>query len=182
MFDPQFPLYLDHIRICNGVIKSVPLDFKDGKWRFDPDQVRATLTKDTKIFIFNNCHNPTGKVFTREEMEVLSKIFDEFPQLVVISDDVYDYLTFDDNEYILFASVLNNWERTISIFSGGKLFNCTGWKIGWSIARPELLRLGAIMSNTIYYTTNTPAQIAMSKCFEDTIKPGFHGDLSYLQY
>ena len=115
-------------------------------------------------------------------MEVLSKIFDEFPQLVIISDDVYDYLTFDDNEYILFASVLNNWERTISIFSGGKLFNCTGWKIGWSIARPELLRLGAIMSNTIYYTTNTPAQIAMSKCFEDTIKPGFHEDLSYLQY
>lgn len=77
--------------------------------------------------------------------------------MVVISDEVYEFLTFDNKPHILFATVANNWERTISLFSGGKLFCATGWKIGWSIARPELLKLGAIMSNTIYYCTNTPA-------------------------
>ena len=69
MFDPQFPLYLDHIRICNGVVRSIPLEYKDGNWTFDIEKVRSTLTKNTKIFIFNNPHNPTGKNFTLAEME-----------------------------------------------------------------------------------------------------------------
>lgn len=62
-----------------------------------------------------------------------------------------------------FASIGNNWNRTVTIYSGGKLFNATGWKVGWAIAHPKLLKLGAIMNNTLTYSCNTPAQIAISK-------------------
>lgn len=79
MFDPQFPLYLDHIRICSGTVKSCPLEIKDGQWTFDPQKLRDTLSDKTRMFIFNNPHNPTGKNFTKEEIEQISKVLDEFP-------------------------------------------------------------------------------------------------------
>lgn len=74
----------------------------------------------------------------------------------MISDEVYEFLTFDKREHIMFANIGNNFDRTISIFSGGKLFSCTGWKIGWAIGPAALIRLGGIISNTVYYTFNTP--------------------------
>mmetsp|Transcript_7127 Transcript_7127/g.5097 ORF Transcript_7127/g.5097 Transcript_7127/m.5097 type:complete len:91 (+) Transcript_7127:577-849(+) len=90
-------------------------------------------------------------------MEQISEVLDEFPHITVISDEVYDYLTFDDHKHVHFATVKNNWHRTISIFSGGKLFSCTGWKVGWAIAPFELINLGGIINNTVTYSQNTPA-------------------------
>jgi kynurenine aminotransferase len=74
----------------------------------------------------------------------------------VLSDEVYDFLVFDKKQHILFATIDNNWEKTVSLFSGGKLFSCTGWKCGWAIARPELIKLGGIIANTVFYSINTP--------------------------
>ena len=70
---------------------------------------------------------------------------------MVIADEVYDFLTFDGEKHIRFATIGDNWNRTITIYSGGKLFNATGWKVGWAIANPKLLRLGGIISNTVTY-------------------------------
>ena len=82
--------------------------------------------------------------------------------MLVLSDEVYDFLTFDDTTHSCFASVGNNWDRTVSIFSGGKLFSCTGWKIGWAIGPKKLIYNGGIISNTVFYCFNTPGQVAMS--------------------
>ena len=81
----------------------------------------------------NNAQNPTGKVFTVEEMTQISEILKEFPQVMVISDEVYDFLTFDDTKFVPFSSVGDNFNRTVTVWSGGKLFNATGWKCGWGI-------------------------------------------------
>lgn len=157
VFEPCFPMYIDHVRLANGNYKPVPLEFKDGTWRFDPVLLRNTLSDKTKLLILNSPHNPTGKCFTRAEMEEISKILEDFPNVIVMSDEVYDFLTFDGNEHVHFATIGNNYEKTFTIFSGGKLFNCTGWKVGWTIAPPKLLRLGGIISNTVFYCFNTPA-------------------------
>lgn len=92
--------------------------------------------------ILNNPHNPTGKNFTYEELKELSDILDEYPNVYVMSDEVYEFLTFDGKKHTLFASIGTNYNKTISIFSGGKLFSATGWKLGWAIAPPDILRLG----------------------------------------
>ena len=73
-----------------------------------------------------------------------------------MSDEVYDFLTFDGNKHIPFATLGDNWKRTISVYSGGKLFNATGWKIGWTIGPANIIKLGGIIYNTSSYSTNTP--------------------------
>jgi aspartate/methionine/tyrosine aminotransferase len=103
LFEPTYPLYLDHIRICGGKVKGVPLDFSEGTFRFDPEKLRQTLSEKTKLFIFNNPNNPAGKCFTREEIEQISKVLEEFPHILVLSDEVYEHLTFDDRQHVFFA-------------------------------------------------------------------------------
>jgi len=92
-------------------------------------------------------------------------------------DEVYDFLTFDHREHVRFAAIGDNWERTITVYSGGKLFNATGWKVGWALAHPRILRLGGIINSTLSYCVNHPAQVAMSRALplaevEDLEGPG----------
>ena len=166
-FEPHFPTYLDHIEMAGGKPQFCPLRYdKEAKiWKYDINELRAALGREKcKLFIFNSPHNPTGKVFTLEEITEIGEMIEkEFPHIVVISDEVYDFLTFDGRKHIPFASVGNNWERTVSLYSGGKLFSATGWKLGWAIGPAPIIHMGAIISNTVFYTGNTPGQIAMGK-------------------
>lgn len=107
--------------------------------------------------IFNSPHNPTGKVFTIEEIEEISKVLEEFPDIQVISDEVYDVFTFDGRKHNLFATVGDNYKKTVSIFTSEKFLNITGWSIGWAIGNPGIIRKGAIINNSVYYAFNTPA-------------------------
>ena len=157
-FEPGFPMYFDHAALNGGTLKTVPLVVNDGNWGFDVDTFRSALSEKTTFLILNSPHNPTGKCFTETEMLTITDILDnEFPNVVVLSDEVYDFLTFDDNKHIPFATLKNNWNRTISVYSGGKLLNATGWKVGWGIGPANIIRLAGIINNTVSYCTNTPA-------------------------
>lgn len=110
------------------------------EFKLDLDSLKAALNEKTRLIILNTPHNPTGKVFSRVELLEITEILEEFHHVFVISDEVYDFLTFDDHEHVMFANLKNNWEKTITVFSGGKQFSCTGWKIGWSIAPADIIR------------------------------------------
>ena len=99
-------------------------------------------------------------------MQQISDILDDCPHVLVLSDEVYDFLTFDGLEHVCFSTVGNNWDRTVSIFSGGKLFSCTGWKVGWAIGPQNLIYNGGIICNTVFYCFNTPGQVAMSNSLD----------------
>lgn len=173
-FEPMFPMYLDHIDLAGGKLRSVPLLINDNKWNFNPDQLYDALSqKDVSVFLFNSPHNPTGKVFTLQEMELISDMLDDFPHIKVISDEVYNFLTFDGAKHHYFATVGNNWERTVSIFSGGKLFNCTGWKVGWAVGPQPLIHLGAIMNSAVYYCFNHPGQVGIANCLDKAFSADF---------
>ena len=176
-FEPMFPLYLDHTEFATsgGQITGVPLRLVDGIWKFDAAELRAALSKPTcKVFVFNTPHNPTGKVFTREEIQEISDILDDCPHVLTLSDEVYDFATFDGRTHVSFATVGNNWDRTISIFSGGKLFNATGWKVGWTIGPERLLHHGRIVANTVFYCFNTPGQVAMANSLDKASAAGYN--------
>ena len=175
-FEPMFPMYIDHGEFSGGNIKGIPLALDaNGIWQFDPAVLRAELSKpETKVFIFNTPHNPTGKVFTVEEMQAISDILDDCPHVLTISDEVYDFLTFDDTTHTPFATVGNNWNRTITAYSGGKLMNATGWKIGWAIGPAKLIRNGAILANSNYYCFNTPGQVAMANSLDACFAPNYN--------
>jgi aspartate/methionine/tyrosine aminotransferase len=96
----------------------------------------------------------------------ISEVLQDFPNVVVLADEVYDFLTFDSHEHVSFATLGDNWHKTITIYSGGKLMNATGWKVGWSIGPANIIYLGGIIYNTSNYCTNTPAQVAFSKALQ----------------
>ena len=94
--------------------------------------------------------------------------------MLVVADEVYDFLCFDDTTHVPFATVGNNWNRTVTTYSGGKLMNATGWKIGWAIGPAKLIRNGAIVANSNYYCFNTPGQVAMANSLDKHLKPGYN--------
>ena len=79
MFEPCFPLYNDRVRMAGGILKQVPLVYSAGKRKFNPEDLRKALSDKTKIFLFNNPNNPTGKNFSKEEIEQITSVLDEFP-------------------------------------------------------------------------------------------------------
>ena len=162
--EPFFPQYIGHAVLSRANLKSARLVLdKDDKWQIDFESLEAAMSEKTRILVINTPQNPTGKVFTKEELEKISAIVDKYPRCFVISDEVYDFLAFDGREHLHFAAIGDNWKRTISIFSGGKMFNCTGWKCGWGIGPRELVRQAVIMNDTINFCTNIPTQVAMAK-------------------
>ena len=143
--------------MANAIYRPVPLELKDGIWELDPAKLRSALNAKTKMLILNNAHNPTGKLFTLEELNEITQILNEFPNVIVLSDDVYEYLTYDEKQSTLFASIGNNFDKTVSVFSGGKLFSATGWKVGWAIGPDDIINAAAVVSTTTIYCVNAPA-------------------------
>ena len=99
-------------------------------------------------------------------MEEISAILDEFPAVKVISDDVYEFLSYDRKHFPSFAAVGNNWQRTVTIYSGGKLFNATGWKVGWAVGPKHLINNAQLHMYASMYCTNAPVQVAMGRALD----------------
>lgn len=102
------------------------------------------------------------------------------PQAYVISDDVYDFLSFN-TDYKVFANYGDNWRKTITIYSGGKLMNCTGWKVGWMIGPPELTKEASLIHESGIFNLNVPGQVAIARSMEQ-LKDPFEGYNSYPEY
>jgi aspartate/methionine/tyrosine aminotransferase len=81
--------------MAGAKVRFVPLEFKENKWSFNPDHLKTVLSDKSKVLILNNAHNPTGKLFTDEELHIISDMVKHYPNLVILSDDVYEYLVFD---------------------------------------------------------------------------------------
>ena len=103
--------------------------------RPDLDALRAAVTPRTRLILLNSPHNPTGIVFTRDELAEVARIAIE-NDLLVLSDEAYEHLWFDDHRHVPIATLPGMWERTVTVGSGGKSFSFTGWKVGWATGPP----------------------------------------------
>lgn len=162
VFEPYFPQYLGHVQLSKGSIKSVAMYEEDGEWKIDLKAFEDALSDKTRLFLHNTPHNPTGKIFTKEELEQISDILEKYPRVVILSDEVYDFLCFDGKEHYNMATIRDNWWRTVTTFSGGKMFCATGWKVGWTIGPHSILKQAGIMNDTCTYCHNVPGQIAIA--------------------
>lgn len=99
----------------------------------------------------------------------------------MVSDDVYYFLPFDDREHTLFANIGDNYKRTVTVFSAGKMMNATGWKVGWTIGPPELTKALGQVHEAATYNTNVPSQIAVAKSLEQCMNP-YEGHISYFEF
>ena len=111
--------------------------FKD-TWTIDFDKFEETLNEKTRLLILNSPNNPTGKVLTKDELIRISKILEKYPNIVVLSDEVYEHMIYDDYESLpRLATIPGMWEKTITMMSSGKTFSCTGNRVAWAIGPPS---------------------------------------------
>ena len=175
MFEPVYDAHLADVKLAGGIPKYVTLNTPD--YSFDPDELEAAVTDRTKMILINNPHNPTGKVYSREELEIIANCAKKH-NLLVLSDEVYEFLTYDNTPHIPIITLPGMKERTITISSTGKTFSMTGWKIGYAVSSPELIQAVVNIHQWTTFAVNTPAQHAMAYAFGqlEAYLPGFRAN------
>ena len=162
VFQPLFDTYAGCIALAGA--KMVPISLRpqaNGRYEFDPSELEKAISSRTRMILLNTPHNPTGTVFSAEEMRIVADVACEH-DLLVVSDEVYEHLTFDASAHISMASLPGMWERTITISSGGKSFNTTGWKIGWACAPAHILHAVRLAKQLFTFAGGTPFQSAIA--------------------
>ncbi len=154
LFEPYYDSYKASVRMAGAVPRIATLRTPD--WAFDPEEVRRAFGKKTRALLLNTPHNPTGKVFSREELELLAALCREH-EAICVTDEVYEHLVYD-GAHVPMAALPGMRERTITISSFGKTFSLTGWKIGWAAAPPELTAAVRAAHQFITFATATPLQ------------------------
>ncbi|MFW2333831.1 pyridoxal phosphate-dependent aminotransferase [Ilumatobacter sp.] len=162
LFEPMYDSYQACIAMAGGVVKPVVLrPGDDGRYGFDRDQFVSACTPATKLILLNTPHNPTGKVFTRDELEFIAEIAIEH-DILVVTDEVYEHLVFTGAEHVPMATLPGMAERTLTISSGGKTFNTTGWKIGWMSGPAPMIDAAKTAKQFLTFVNGAPFQPAIA--------------------
>ncbi len=156
LFEPYYDSYKASVAMAGAVPAFVTLRAPD--WTFDTADIERAITDSTRAILVNTPHNPTGKVFSREELEEIARLCIE-RDLVCITDEVYEHMVYE-GRHVPMATLPGMRERAITISSFGKTFSLTGWKIGWAAAPPQLTAAVRAAHQFITFATATPLQHA----------------------
>jgi N-succinyldiaminopimelate aminotransferase len=156
-FDPSYDSYAAAVAMTGASFVPVPLHPPD--FGFDADELAAAVTPRTRAFIVNTPHNPTGRVFSRAELEAIAAVVREHG-LIAITDEVYEHLVFDGREHVPLATLDGMAERTLTISSLGKTFSVTGWKVGWATGPAPLVAAVRAAKQFLTFAGATPFQHA----------------------
>lgn len=174
LFEPFYDAYPAAIALAGAVPRPVTLRPPD--WRFDGEELAAAFGPRTRVLLLNTPHNPTGKVFGREELEEIAALCRE-RDVVVVTDEVYDRILFDDAIHVPMATLPGMWDRTLTINSTGKTFSMTGWKVGYAIGPAPLQAALRAVHQFVTFATATPFQEAMATALEDAPGLGYYDEL-----
>lgn len=159
VIEPYYDSYVPNILMAHAIPVYVPLH--PPTWTFDVDELRSAFTKKTRALLLNTPHNPTGRVFTYEELTLIAQLCIEH-EVAVIADEVYEHLIFPPAQHIPIATLPGMFERTVTVGSAGKAFSATGWKIGWVYGPPELVEGVARAHQFVTFAVHHPSQEAVA--------------------
>jgi N-succinyldiaminopimelate aminotransferase len=161
VFEPMYDSYQAGIALAGAVARPVLLTPGPSGYGFAADELRAAVTPRTKLILLNTPHNPTGKVFTPDEMRSIAELAIEH-DLIVVTDEVYEHLVFTGATHVAMATLPGMADRTLTISSGGKTFNTTGWKIGWATGAAPLVAATRTAKQFLTYVNGAPFQPAIA--------------------
>ncbi len=162
--EPFYDSYAASIDLAGGTRVGVGLFGPD--FTLDLAELEAAFTARTKVLLINSPHNPTGTVLTRDELAAVARLAVEH-DVLVICDEVYEHLTFDDAVHVPLASFPGMRERTVRISSSGKTFSATGWKIGWALSTPELITEITAVKQFLTFVSGAPFQPAVARALNE---------------
>ncbi len=156
-FEPYYDSYAACISMAGAIRRPVTLRPPD--YALDVDALRAVVSPRTRLILLNSPHNPTGKVFSPDELAAIAAVAHEH-DLVVVADEVYEHLIFDGLAHVPIATLPGMWERTLTISSAGKAFSFTGWKVGWATGPAALVSAVRTAKQFLTYVASGPFQYA----------------------
>ena len=164
LFEPFYDSYLPCLAMAGATPSFLTLRSPD--FALDADALRALVTDRTRMIVLNTPMNPTGKVFTREELETIAAVCLEH-DLVALTDEVYEHLVFDHAVHLPLACIPGMRERTLTLSSAGKTYSFTGWKIGWATGPKGMVNGAQAAHQFLNYTIATPLQTAVAYALEN---------------
>ena len=159
VFTPAYDSYVPTIRRAGATPREVAL--RPPAWRIDGEALRAGVTNQTRAIIFNNPHNPTGRLFDADELQMIADIAIEH-DLTVISDEVWEHVLLEGSQFTPLATMPGMAERTLKAGSAGKMFSLTGWKVGWIVAPPKKAAVAARAHQFLTFSTAPNLQTAVA--------------------
>jgi N-succinyldiaminopimelate aminotransferase len=176
MFEPSYDSYAACASMAGAVPRLVRLRAPD--WAFDADELAAAFGPRTRMLLLNSPHNPTGKVFSPQELAAIAELCCA-RDIVAVTDEVYEHLVFD-GAHVPLATLPGMAERTVSISSGGKTFSFTGWKVGWVSGPAPLVAAVRAAKQFLTYTSGAPFQLAIAHglALDPTVINGFGAELA----
>lgn len=176
LFSPYFENYVAEIMMINAEPVYVPLI--PPEFGFDADALEQAFRQGVKAFILCNPSNPSGKVFTRDELKIIADLAIKY-DVYIITDEVYEHIIFDPNRHVYMNSLPGMWERTVSCSSLSKTYHITGWRLGYAIAPPEIL--DRVKQCHDFVTVGAPSPL-MEACMAGLNAPLYYYDALHAQY
>jgi aspartate/methionine/tyrosine aminotransferase len=179
LFEPAYDAYVPDITLAGGIplpVRLYPPDAHRAAWWFDPAELQAAFLRKPALIMLNTPHNPTGKVFTRAELELIAGLCQEY-DTIAITDEVYDRLIFDGATHVPLATIPGMWERTLTLNSAGKTFSVTGWKIGYAVGPAHLNHALRQAHQWVTFATSSPLQEAIATALDQAPFNGYYRDL-----
>jgi methionine aminotransferase len=164
LFEPAYDSYIPNIEINGAVAIGIPLSFPS--YRIDWNLVREKVNDKTKAIIINSPHNPSGTVLEEEDIQALRSIVAD-TGIFIVSDEVYEHLIFDNKEHLSILRYPDLFERAFVCFSFGKVYHCTGWKLGYCMAPEPLMKEFRKIHQFNCFSCHAPVQVALAEFLKD---------------
>ncbi len=164
VFDPAYDTYEPCITLNGGVTRHIPLHYPD--FHIDWQEVRDTISDRTRLIVLNTPHNPSGTVWSEQDIQSLREVIAGY-DILLLSDEVYEHISFDGKKHLSLLRYPDLAEKTFTIFSFGKTYHATGWRVGYCIAPQPLMTEFLRVHQFINFSTNTPFQYAIADFLRD---------------
>jgi len=165
MFKPAYDCYEPAIDLNRGITRFFQM--KPPQYAIDWNAVEDLISEKTKLIVLNSPHNPTGKLLHQADIDALIQLVDKYPQLYILSDEVYEHMTFDERPHLSVLQFSKLAARSMACFSFGKTFHVTGWKLGYIIAPEALMNEFRKVHQYNVFCVNHPFQVALTEYLKD---------------
>jgi len=162
VFSPFYSYHVNILKLCGATARFVRM--RPPGWEIDPKELAQAFGPRTRMVVVNTPSNPSGKVFTRQELQSIGGLCQKWGAIAV-TDEIYEYILFDENKHVSLGSIPGMEERTVTLSGFSKTYSMTGWRLGYSVASPELTARMGVVNDLLYICAPTPLQYGVTEAF-----------------